>query len=102
MYKPFLKYYFIRAEKQIKHCRIKLEGRLYTIGVKQFESLVELIKFYEHNYLYKKIKLCYPVNEDVVQRLGPVSITHIILLINKYLNIIIIYLFLKLEFEHYK
>lgn len=59
-----------RAEKKIKHCRIKLEGRLYTIGVKQFESLVELIKYYEQNYLYKKIKLWFPVNEDIVQRMG--------------------------------
>jgi len=47
---------------------------LYTIGVKQFESLVELIKYYEQNYLYKKIKLWFPVNEDIVQRMGTVSI----------------------------
>lgn len=69
---------YYRAEKKIKHCRIKLEGRLYTIGVKQFESLVELIKHYEHNYLYKKIKLWFPVNDDVVQRLGTVSKIHLI------------------------
>ncbi|XP_025416925.1 1-phosphatidylinositol 4,5-bisphosphate phosphodiesterase gamma-1 isoform X2 [Sipha flava] len=59
-----------RAEKNIKHCRIKLEGRLYTIGLKQFESLVELIKYYEKNYLYNTIKLCFPVNEDIAQRNG--------------------------------
>lgn len=67
------KYYYFRAEKKIKHCHIKLEGRLYTIGLKQFESLVELIKYYEHNYLYKKIKLCFPVNEDIAHRIGSVS-----------------------------
>lgn len=66
-----------RAENEIKHCRVKLEGRLYSIGIKQFVSLVELIKFYENNYLYKRIKLCYPVNEDIVQRMGHVSIIHI-------------------------
>lgn len=69
----FKKYYYFRAEKKIKHCRIKLEGRLYTIGIKQFESLVELIKHFEQNYLYKKVKLCFPVNEDIVQRMGTVS-----------------------------
>lgn len=76
-FKYICKYSF-RAEKKIKHCRIKLEGRLYTIGVKQFESLVELIKYYEQNYLYKKIKLWFPVNEDIVQRMGTVSIIFII------------------------
>lgn len=70
----------LRAEKKIKHCRIKLEGRLYTIGVKQFESLVELIKYYEQNYLYKKIKLWFPVNDEIVQRLGTVSIVILYLL----------------------
>jgi len=34
---------------------------------------VELIKYYEQNYLYKKIKLWFPVNEDIVQRMGTVS-----------------------------
>jgi len=76
--KNICKYCYFRAEKKIKHCRIKLEGRLYTIGVKQFESLVELIKYYEQNYLYKKIKLWFPVNEDIVQRMGTVSIIYII------------------------
>lgn len=72
----YFKYYYFRAHKKIKHCRIKLEGRLYTIGLKQFESLVELIKYYEHNYLYKKIKLCFPVNEDIAHRMGTVSIIY--------------------------
>lgn len=73
-FKQFLEHFYFRAEKKIKHCRIKLEGRLYIIGVKQFESLVELIKYYEYNYLYKKIKLWFPVNEDIVLRMGCVSI----------------------------
>lgn len=34
---------------------------------------MELIKYYEQNYLYKKIKLWFPVNEDIVQRMGTVS-----------------------------
>nr|XP_014275178.1 1-phosphatidylinositol 4,5-bisphosphate phosphodiesterase gamma-1 [Halyomorpha halys]XP_014275179.1 1-phosphatidylinositol 4,5-bisphosphate phosphodiesterase gamma-1 [Halyomorpha halys]XP_024215637.1 1-phosphatidylinositol 4,5-bisphosphate phosphodiesterase gamma-1 [Halyomorpha halys] len=59
-----------RAEKKIKHCRIKMEGRLYTIGTCQFESLVELIGYYERHPLYKKIKLWCPVSEDIVHRMG--------------------------------
>ncbi|XP_043670796.1 1-phosphatidylinositol 4,5-bisphosphate phosphodiesterase gamma-1 [Vespula pensylvanica] len=59
-----------RAEKKIKHCRIKFEGRLYTIGTVQFESLVELVNYYERNPLYKRIKLSHPVNQDVIRRVG--------------------------------
>ncbi|XP_069674413.1 1-phosphatidylinositol 4,5-bisphosphate phosphodiesterase gamma-1 isoform X2 [Periplaneta americana] len=56
-----------RAEKKIKHCRIKQEGRLYTIGSVQFESLVELVNYYKRHPLYRKIKLIYPVNKDVMR-----------------------------------
>ncbi|XP_026687233.1 1-phosphatidylinositol 4,5-bisphosphate phosphodiesterase gamma-1 [Diaphorina citri] len=59
-----------RAEDKIKHCRIRVEGRLYTIGTTQFESLVELISYYERHPLYKKIELWYPVSEDLIQRMG--------------------------------
>lgn len=62
-----------RAEGKIKHCRIKLEGRLFQIGNAQFESLVELVSYYEKNPLYKKMKLRYPVNQSVVERLDMVS-----------------------------
>ncbi|XP_076340209.1 small wing phospholipase C gamma 1 isoform X2 [Tachypleus tridentatus] len=59
-----------RAENKIKHCRVKQEGRLFIIGTAQFESLVELINFYEKHALYRRVKLKYPVNEEVVQRIG--------------------------------
>ncbi|GFU38931.1 1-phosphatidylinositol 4,5-bisphosphate phosphodiesterase gamma-1 [Nephila pilipes] len=59
-----------RAENKIKHCRIKQEGRLFTIGTAQFESLVELVNYYEKHTLYRKVKLKYPVNEEVVRRIG--------------------------------
>ncbi|CAG5116488.1 unnamed protein product, partial [Candidula unifasciata] len=55
-----------RADGKIKHCRIKLEGRLFTIGNAQFESLVELVQHYEHTPLYKKMKLRLPVNQQFV------------------------------------
>ncbi|XP_073973209.1 small wing phospholipase C gamma 1 isoform X2 [Rhodnius prolixus] len=58
-----------RADKKIKHCRIRMEGRLYTIGTYQFESLVELVNYYERHPLYGKIKLAYPIGEDVMHRL---------------------------------
>ncbi|KAL3276021.1 hypothetical protein HHI36_020751 [Cryptolaemus montrouzieri] len=59
-----------RAEKKIKHCRIKLEGRLYTIGNVEFESLVELVDYYRNHPLFKKVKLTDPISEEDVQ---PVS-----------------------------
>ncbi|XP_034839388.1 1-phosphatidylinositol 4,5-bisphosphate phosphodiesterase gamma-1 isoform X1 [Maniola hyperantus] len=60
-----------RTEKEIKHCRIKQEGRLYTIGTVKFESLVELVSYYEKNPLYKKVKLWFPVSDDIVRRIIP-------------------------------
>jgi len=59
-----------RAEGMIKHCRIKQEGRLFSVGNVSFESLVELVKYYEKNALYRRVKLTYPVNENTVRRLG--------------------------------
>nr|ABM55782.1 phospholipase C gamma [Chaetopterus pergamentaceus] len=59
-----------RAEGKIKHCIIKQEGRLFTIGNAQFESLVELVNYYEKKPLYRKMKLKHPVNEKFVQSVG--------------------------------
>ncbi|KAL3182847.1 hypothetical protein MRX96_034484 [Rhipicephalus microplus] len=59
-----------RAENKLKHCRIKQEGRLFVIGTAQFESLVELVNYYEKHPLYRKVKLKYPVNEDIIRRIG--------------------------------
>ncbi|XP_064611128.1 1-phosphatidylinositol 4,5-bisphosphate phosphodiesterase gamma-1-like isoform X2 [Liolophura sinensis] len=60
----------MRAEGKIKHCRIKQEGRLFMIGTAHFESLVELVQYYERHPLYYKMKLKYPVNEALVRRVG--------------------------------
>ncbi|RWS31552.1 phospholipase C gamma-like protein, partial [Leptotrombidium deliense] len=59
-----------RAENKIKHCRVKQEGRLFAIGTSEFESLVELINWYEKYSLYKDIKLKYPVTAEVVRKIG--------------------------------
>ena len=44
-----------RAGNKIKHCLIKQEGRLFTMGSAQFESLVDLIAHYEKRPLYQKV-----------------------------------------------
>ncbi|XP_071822304.1 1-phosphatidylinositol 4,5-bisphosphate phosphodiesterase gamma-1-like isoform X2 [Apostichopus japonicus] len=59
-----------RAEGKIKHCRIKQEGRLFTIGNAQFESLTKLVEHYGKHALYRKMKLKYPVSEEMVNREG--------------------------------
>ncbi|XP_022122315.2 1-phosphatidylinositol 4,5-bisphosphate phosphodiesterase gamma-1 isoform X2 [Pieris rapae] len=63
-----------RTEREIKHCRIRQEGRLYTIGTVKFESLVELVSYYEKNPLYKKVKLCFPISENIVRRLIAITV----------------------------
>ncbi|XP_019629361.1 PREDICTED: 1-phosphatidylinositol 4,5-bisphosphate phosphodiesterase gamma-1-like isoform X4 [Branchiostoma belcheri] len=59
-----------RAEGKIKHCRIKQDGRLYVIGTAQFESLIKLVNYYKENALYRRMKLRYAVNEEVVKNVG--------------------------------
>ncbi|XP_034976827.1 1-phosphatidylinositol 4,5-bisphosphate phosphodiesterase gamma-2 isoform X3 [Zootoca vivipara] len=58
-----------RAEGKVKHCRIKREGRLFVMGTSAyFESLVELVNYYEKHPLYRKMKLRYPVTEELLER----------------------------------
>ncbi|KAK3610357.1 hypothetical protein CHS0354_008630 [Potamilus streckersoni] len=59
-----------RVDGKIKHCRIKHEDRLFTIGTAEFETLTDLVQYYERNALYKKMKLTKPVNKTVVEREG--------------------------------
>ena len=61
------------ADKKVKHCLIKKEGRLFLIGTAQFESLVELVSHYEKNALYKKVKLKTPVSDELLSRRGNLS-----------------------------
>lgn len=62
-----------RAEGKIKHCRIRQEGRLFTIGTATFESLVDLVSYYEKNALYRRMKLRYAVNQRLVDKIGKVA-----------------------------
>eukprot|EP00043_Microstomoeca_roanoka_P005501 m.56102 g.56102 ORF g.56102 m.56102 type:complete len:1354 (+) comp12995_c0_seq1:65-4126(+) len=59
-----------RAEGKIKHCRIRLEGRMYCIGDAEFDSLVALVDYYKDKPLYRKMKLKYAVNWDVIKMSG--------------------------------
>jgi hypothetical protein len=64
-----------RADGKIKHCRIELDGRLFAIGSAQFESLIDLVKYYEKNPLYNKVKLKIPVSQTLVDTKGAVSLS---------------------------
>jgi len=57
----------------VKHCRIKREDRLFTIGSAQFESLNDLVEYYKKNPLYRKTKLRYPVTEQLLVQHGSVN-----------------------------
>lgn len=60
-----------RAEGKIKHCRIQQEGRLFMLGSSaEFESLLDLVSYYEKHPLYRKMKLRYPINEETLEKMG--------------------------------
>uniref|UniRef100_A0A3Q2QC38 1-phosphatidylinositol 4,5-bisphosphate phosphodiesterase gamma n=1 Tax=Fundulus heteroclitus TaxID=8078 RepID=A0A3Q2QC38_FUNHE len=66
-----------RAEGKIKHCRIQQEGRLFMLGGSaEFESLVDLVSYYEKHPLYRKMKLRYPINEDTLDRMGTMELDY--------------------------
>jgi len=57
-----------RTDNNVKHCLVKKEGRLFAIGTAQYETLVDLIQYYERNPLYKKVKLKVAVTKEMVQQ----------------------------------
>ncbi|KAA8589355.1 hypothetical protein FQN60_012720 [Etheostoma spectabile] len=65
------------AEGKIKHCRIQQEGRLFMLGSSaEFESLVDLVSYYEKHPLYRKMRLRYPINEDTLDRMGTTELDY--------------------------
>lgn len=62
--------FFHRAEGKIKHCRVQQEGQTVVLGTSEFDSLVDLISYYEKHPLYRKMKLRYPINEDTLEKIG--------------------------------
>lgn len=63
-------FFFNRAEGKIKHCRVQQEGQTVVLGTSEFDSLVDLISYYEKHPLYRKMKLRYPINEDALEKIG--------------------------------
>uniref|UniRef100_A0A3B3RTG7 1-phosphatidylinositol 4,5-bisphosphate phosphodiesterase gamma n=1 Tax=Paramormyrops kingsleyae TaxID=1676925 RepID=A0A3B3RTG7_9TELE len=59
-----------RAEGKIKHCRVQQEGQTVVLGTSEFDSLVDLISYYEKHPLYRKMKLRYPINEETLEKIG--------------------------------
>ena len=59
-----------RAEGKIKHCRIRLDGRMYCIGDAEFDSLVDLVDYYKQKPLYRKMKLKYAVDDELIEKHG--------------------------------
>ncbi|XP_029463990.1 1-phosphatidylinositol 4,5-bisphosphate phosphodiesterase gamma-2 [Rhinatrema bivittatum] len=58
-----------RAEGKVKHCRIHQDGHHFVLGTSAyFDSLVELVSYYEKHPLYRKMKLRYPVTEELLDR----------------------------------
>ncbi|XP_029467242.1 1-phosphatidylinositol 4,5-bisphosphate phosphodiesterase gamma-1 isoform X2 [Rhinatrema bivittatum] len=59
-----------RAEGKIKHCRVLQEGQAVVLGSSEFDSLVDLVSYYEKHPLYRKMKLRYPINEETLEKIG--------------------------------
>ncbi|XP_032318199.1 1-phosphatidylinositol 4,5-bisphosphate phosphodiesterase gamma-1 isoform X7 [Camelus ferus] len=59
-----------RAEGKIKHCRVQQEGQTVMLGNSEFDSLVDLVSYYERHPLYRKMKLRYPINEEALEKIG--------------------------------
>ena len=55
-----------RGEGECKHCLLKQDGRLFVMGEQEFESLIQLVAYYQKRPLYKKVRLKYPVPNDAV------------------------------------
>lgn len=65
---------FYRAEGKVRHCRIQVENGQYMIGSATFDSLTELVQYYESNPLYRRMKLKYAINEEVLKSIGEVRV----------------------------
>uniref|UniRef100_A0A182X5M9 1-phosphatidylinositol 4,5-bisphosphate phosphodiesterase gamma n=1 Tax=Anopheles quadriannulatus TaxID=34691 RepID=A0A182X5M9_ANOQN len=57
-----------------KHCRIRVEGRLYEMGGMEFESLVDLVNFYSKHPLYRKVTLTYPIPREMIRRINTMDV----------------------------
>uniref|UniRef100_A0A8C9W5J7 Phosphoinositide phospholipase C n=1 Tax=Scleropages formosus TaxID=113540 RepID=A0A8C9W5J7_SCLFO len=55
---------------KIKHCRLQQERQMVVLGTSEFDSLVELVSYYEKHPLYRKMTLRYPINEETLEKIG--------------------------------
>lgn len=61
-----------RAEGKIRHCRFveDREAGQFTIGSAAFDTMTELISYYEQNPLYRRMKLKYAINDEILKQIG--------------------------------
>ena len=57
----------------MKHCRVQEDEGQFTIGSATFDSLSELVSYYEKNPLYRKMKLRYAINDEVLNSLDKMT-----------------------------
>ena len=64
-----------RAEGKIRHCRFveDREAGQFTIGSAAFDTMTELISYYEQNPLYRRMKLKYAINDEILKQIGEVG-----------------------------
>lgn len=51
-----------------------VENGKFMIGSAMFDSLTELVQYYESNPLYRRMKLKYAINEEVLKSIGEVRV----------------------------
>jgi phosphatidylinositol phospholipase C gamma-1 len=49
-----------------------VDNNQYLIGSATFDSLTELVQYYESNPLYRRMKLKYAINDEVLKSIGEV------------------------------
>ncbi|KNC87468.1 hypothetical protein SARC_00403, partial [Sphaeroforma arctica JP610] len=61
-----------RAGRGIKHCRLQREGRFFVVapGLRRFDTIPDLIEYYQRHVLYRKTKLTKAVNKMSAQAAG--------------------------------
>ena len=59
---------FCRVEGKVKHCRIEVEGDQYMLGSAAFNSLTELVQYYEVHPVFRGKTLRYPVSTRMCSR----------------------------------
>ena len=78
-----------RAEGRVRHCRIQVDNNQYLIGSATFDSLTELVQYYESNPLYRRMKLKYAINDEVLKSIGEVrAVMYYIILYNSFQNVL--------------